>query len=233
MNPKPVFTGVAVALVTFFDEHGHVDLEATAKHAAHLAGRGVRAVVVAGSTGEASHLSMKERLQLLEAVKHARARRTCPVILGTGNLSAGVSVPEPHPPGGRARGRRGASSCRPTTATCASSTARSSTRPAPCRCSPTTGRRCRRPGITHRGPEGAQGRRPQGLHGRHRAAARDAGLLPPPDLHGQRVDRRLRRACSAAPAPSWPRPTSSRSCAATPSPASSRPRRTCCAPTAS
>ena len=51
MNPKPVFTGIAAALVTFFDEHGHVDNAATAKHATHLASRGVRAVVVAGSTG--------------------------------------------------------------------------------------------------------------------------------------------------------------------------------------
>lgn len=89
---KPVFSGVAVALVTFFDEHGHVDNEATARHAAHLAGRGVRALVVAGVTGEASHLSMKERLQLFDAVR-AAVPDDLPVILGTGNLSAGVSVP--------------------------------------------------------------------------------------------------------------------------------------------
>jgi pyridoxal/pyridoxine/pyridoxamine kinase len=92
MNPKPVFTGIAAALVTFFDEHGHVDNAATAKHATHLASRGVRAVVVAGSTGEASHLSMKERLQLLKAVKAAVPAHV-PVILGTGDLTAGVSVP--------------------------------------------------------------------------------------------------------------------------------------------
>ncbi len=91
-NIKPVFTGVAVALVTFFDEHGHVDLESTAKHAAHLSGRGVRAIVVAGSTGEAAHLSMKERLQLLDAVK-AAVPDWMPVVLGTGQLAAGVSVP--------------------------------------------------------------------------------------------------------------------------------------------
>ena len=91
-NVKPVFTGVAVALVTFFDEHGHVDLESTAKHAAHLSGRGVRAIVVAGSTGEAAHLSMKERLQLLDAVK-AAVPDWMPVVLGTGQLAAGVSVP--------------------------------------------------------------------------------------------------------------------------------------------
>jgi dihydrodipicolinate synthase/N-acetylneuraminate lyase len=88
---KPVFTGIAVALVTFFDEHGHVDNEATARHAAHLADRGVRAVVVAGTTGEAAHLAIKERLQLFDAVK-AAVPAHMPVLLGTGNLAAGVSV---------------------------------------------------------------------------------------------------------------------------------------------
>lgn len=90
---QPVFRGVAVALVTFFDEHGHVDEPATAKHAAHLVERGVRAVVVAGSTGEASHLSMKERLRLFDAVK-AAVPDGFPVMLGTGDLAPGVSVPD-------------------------------------------------------------------------------------------------------------------------------------------
>ncbi len=92
-DPRPVFTGVAVALATFFDERGHVDLVATARHAEHLAGRGMRAIVVAGTTGEASHLSMKERLQLLDAVRVA-VGDDVPVVLGTGNLTAGVSVPD-------------------------------------------------------------------------------------------------------------------------------------------
>ena len=106
MNPKPVFTGIAVALVTFFDEHGHVDLEATAKHAAHLAARGVRAVVVGGSTGEASHLSMKERLQLFKAVKYAVPSH----VPGDPRHRRPVrrrQRPEPHPAGRGGRGRRG------------------------------------------------------------------------------------------------------------------------------
>jgi len=92
-NDRPVFTGIAVALVTFFDEHGHVDSGATAKHAAHLVERGMRAVVVAGTTGEASHLSMKERLQLFDAVRAAVPAKV-PVLLGTGDLAPGVSVPD-------------------------------------------------------------------------------------------------------------------------------------------
>lgn len=89
----PVFTGVGVALITFFDEHGHVDNASTARHAAQLVDKGVRAVVVSGTTGEASHLSMKERLQLFDAVRAAVPAAT-PVILGTGDLAAGVSVPD-------------------------------------------------------------------------------------------------------------------------------------------
>lgn len=92
-NQQPVFTGVAVALVTFFDEHGQVDTAATAAHATKLAERGVRAVVVAGSTGEASHLSMKERLVLFDAVR-AAVPAEMPVILGTGDLAPGVKVPD-------------------------------------------------------------------------------------------------------------------------------------------
>ena len=41
--PDPVFTGVAAAVVTFFDEHGCVDAATTARHASHLAERGVNA----------------------------------------------------------------------------------------------------------------------------------------------------------------------------------------------
>ena len=91
--PDPVFTGVAAATVTFFDEHGTVDAATTARHAAHLAERGMQAIVVAGTTGEAPHLSMKERLTLLDAVR-AVVPSEVPVILGTGGLPSGVSAAE-------------------------------------------------------------------------------------------------------------------------------------------
>ena len=90
-KPQPVFTGVAVALVTFFDEHGQVDSATTARHALHLVERGVKAVVVAGSTGEASHLSMKERLQLFDVVRSA-VPAEMPVLLGTGGGRLGVGM---------------------------------------------------------------------------------------------------------------------------------------------
>lgn len=82
-----IFTGVGVALVTLFDEEGEIDAPATADHAARLVDAGVAAVVVAGSTGEASTLDAEERSDLLIAVRSAVDGRV-PVLAGTGAPSA-------------------------------------------------------------------------------------------------------------------------------------------------
>lgn len=82
-----VFQGVGVALVTLFDDNGGLDASATAAHAARLVELGVRAVVVAGSTGEAAALSVEERERLLSAVR-SEVGGTVPVIAGTGAPSA-------------------------------------------------------------------------------------------------------------------------------------------------
>ena len=87
----PPFTGVGVALVTLFDSQGELDADATARHATHLVDRGVRAVLVAGSTGEAAALDADERSRLLVAVREAVAGRV-PVIVGTGAPSARQAV---------------------------------------------------------------------------------------------------------------------------------------------
>jgi 4-hydroxy-tetrahydrodipicolinate synthase len=84
---EPLFTGVGVALATLFDEGGEVDAKATADHAATLADLGVRAVVVAGSTGEAAALTATERVALLTEVRRA-VPAGVPVIAGTGAPSA-------------------------------------------------------------------------------------------------------------------------------------------------
>src|SRR6266542_66825 len=68
---EPIFSGVGVALATFFDEDGEIDARATADHASTLVELGLRAVVVAGSTGEAASLAPEERVALLEAVRAA------------------------------------------------------------------------------------------------------------------------------------------------------------------
>ena len=83
----PLFTGVGVALATLFDEAGELDAKATAGHAATLVELGVRAVVVAGSTGEAAALTATERVALLTETRRA-VPAGVPVIAGTGAPSA-------------------------------------------------------------------------------------------------------------------------------------------------
>lgn len=80
-----LFTGVGVALVTLFHQDGTVDVEATAAHAERLAGLGIAAILVAGSTGEAPALSPQERVDLVKAVQEVVA---VPVIAGAGSASA-------------------------------------------------------------------------------------------------------------------------------------------------
>jgi 4-hydroxy-tetrahydrodipicolinate synthase len=86
MVAKPrneVFHGVGVALVTIFHEDGAVDPASTGKFACDLVARGMRAVLVNGSTGEAPTLADSERRALIEAVREAVPAGT-PVIAGTG-----------------------------------------------------------------------------------------------------------------------------------------------------
>ena len=86
-----LFSGVGVALVTAFGADGELDVGATAKLAAELAGRGVRAVLVAGTTGEAATLTEPERIMLIESVR-AALPAAVPVIAGTGAPSTRQAV---------------------------------------------------------------------------------------------------------------------------------------------
>ena len=84
---EPLFRGVGVALATLFADDGEVDAKATADFAATLADLGVRAVVVAGSTGEGAALTTTERVALLTETRRA-VPAGVPVIAGTGGPSA-------------------------------------------------------------------------------------------------------------------------------------------------
>ena len=68
---QPIWTGPAVAAVTLFDADGRLLAAETGAHAARLVAAGIKAVVVAGSTGEAASLSDAERVDLVAAVKQA------------------------------------------------------------------------------------------------------------------------------------------------------------------
>jgi 4-hydroxy-tetrahydrodipicolinate synthase len=83
------FEGVGVALVTLFDDQSELDAPATAELAAGLVDAGVRAVVVAGTTGEAASLSAEERITLLDAVRAAVPTSSRAVVVaGTGAPSS-------------------------------------------------------------------------------------------------------------------------------------------------
>lgn len=86
-----VLTGVGVALVTIFKPDGAVDPAATAALAADLVQRGMQAVLVAGTTGEAGTLAPDERTALIGATR-AAIPADVPVIAGTGAANADLAV---------------------------------------------------------------------------------------------------------------------------------------------
>jgi 4-hydroxy-tetrahydrodipicolinate synthase len=86
-----LFRGIGVALVTLFEPGGRLLVDATAEHAARLVGRGVTAIVVAGTTGEAATLAPDERVALLAAVRRA-VPAGVPVIAGTGAPTAPEAI---------------------------------------------------------------------------------------------------------------------------------------------
>ena len=79
---SPPFTGVGAALITLFHDYGQVDFDGTAGHAARLVAAGLRAIVVAGTTGEADALDDAERVRLFAAVRAAVPG--VPLVAGTG-----------------------------------------------------------------------------------------------------------------------------------------------------
>ena len=82
MKKTIVFRGSATALATPFDENG-IDYISLTKMIEHQLANGTDALVVCGTTGEASTLSDEEKRELIEfAVKQVRKR--VPVIAGTG-----------------------------------------------------------------------------------------------------------------------------------------------------
>ena len=85
---EPLFKGVGVALLTLFHDDGSIDPGGTAGLARELVERGMRAVLVAGTTGEAATLTNAERSALIDAVRQAIPDGV-PVIAGTGAPSGG------------------------------------------------------------------------------------------------------------------------------------------------
>ena len=79
-----IFTGAGVAIVTPFKENGEVDYETFAKNIEFQIEKGTDAIIVCGTTGEASTLSHEEHLDVIRyCVKCVNGR--IPVVAGTGS----------------------------------------------------------------------------------------------------------------------------------------------------
>ncbi|MBW4029110.1 MAG: 4-hydroxy-tetrahydrodipicolinate synthase [Acidobacteria bacterium] len=85
----PRFGFLLTAMVTPFEESGSLALDAARDVARYLIAQGNDALVVAGSTGEGSSLSDREKLDLFAAVAEAV---TVPVLAGTSSSDTAHSV---------------------------------------------------------------------------------------------------------------------------------------------
>lgn len=85
-----LFTGVATALVTPFDNNG-VNVKAFEKFINFQVNAGVDALVVCGTTGEASTMTQEEKIQAIQCAISTSGHRV-PVIVGTGSNDTSTAI---------------------------------------------------------------------------------------------------------------------------------------------
>lgn len=86
-----IFTGAGVAIITPFKENGEVDYERFAANIEYQIANGTDAIIVCGTTGEASTLSHEEHIDVIAyCVKQVAGR--VPVVAGTGSNSTETAV---------------------------------------------------------------------------------------------------------------------------------------------
>jgi dihydrodipicolinate synthase/N-acetylneuraminate lyase len=88
---EPPFRGMAVALVSLFDDDGRLLVEETAEHAARVAAEGLSGVLLAGTTGEPDRLDGDDRRRLTQATRAALPRGVA-LVVGTGNADQAEAV---------------------------------------------------------------------------------------------------------------------------------------------
>ena len=82
--PAPLFTGCAAAMITPFRKDGFIDTDALARLIDMQINAGMDAIVLLGTTGEASTLTMQEREQII-SLGVQKAQNTIPILIGTGS----------------------------------------------------------------------------------------------------------------------------------------------------
>ncbi len=83
MKKFPIFAGAATAMITPFKKDFSVDIDCMKKLADIQLQAGIKTLVVCGTTGEASTLTKKERIQIISALKDY-VNQDCKIIAGTG-----------------------------------------------------------------------------------------------------------------------------------------------------
>ena len=88
---KPVFRGVATALVTPMKDGGKIDFETLGRLIDWQINSGIDGLVIAGTTGEGSTLSDEEHREVLKASMEFAGGRV-PMIAGTGSNDAAYAI---------------------------------------------------------------------------------------------------------------------------------------------
>lgn len=86
-----LFGRIATAMVTPFDNKGHVDFAKVTKLVNYLIENGTDSLVVSGTTGESPTLTKEEKVALFKHVVKTADKRV-PVIAGTGNYDTYSSI---------------------------------------------------------------------------------------------------------------------------------------------
>jgi len=85
------FRGVIPPTLTGWTSNGEIDAEKTKRHIQHVIDGGVHGILVAGSTGEASLMTMKQRKEIID-IGVAAAKGKVQVIVGTGHNCTKLAV---------------------------------------------------------------------------------------------------------------------------------------------
>lgn len=92
---KCLFTGVATALATPFNENG-VNIQEFKKFIQFQIVSGIDALVVCGTTGEASTMTKEEKITAIKCaiatVKESSPSKKIPVIVGTGSNNTAIAI---------------------------------------------------------------------------------------------------------------------------------------------
>ena len=88
---KTIFTGAATALITPFDKNGKIDYDKFGELVEYQINAGINALVVCGTTGEASTLTDEEHREAISFVVKKTAGRV-PVIAGTGSNDTDYAI---------------------------------------------------------------------------------------------------------------------------------------------